>query len=46
MESLGQGKPNKTIYKVIEPEMKKKILLETPFFISTTYLAFHVSLCV
>ena len=32
MESLGQGKPNKTIYKVIEPEMKKKNIIGDTFF--------------
>ena len=32
MEFLGQGGPNKTLFKVMGPEMKKKIL-ETPFLI-------------
>ena len=45
MEFFGQGGPNKTICKVIRLEIKK-ILLATPFFNSTTYLAFHVGLCV
>ena len=31
MDLLGQGGPNKTIYKVIGPEIKKKMLFETPF---------------
>ena len=33
MDSLGPGGGNKTICKVMGPEMKKKILLETPFLI-------------
>ena len=33
MDSLGQSGPNKTICKVMEPEKKKKALLETPFLI-------------
>ena len=34
MDSLGPGRGNKTIYKVMGQEMKKKnILLGTPFFI-------------
>ena len=34
LDSLGPGRGNKTICKVMGPEMKKKILLETPFMIS------------
>ena len=45
MEFLGQGGPNKTIFKVMGPDMKKKIFGDT-FFNSTTYIAFHVGLCV
>ena len=45
MEFLGQGGPNKTIFKVMGPDMKKKFFGDT-FFNSTTYLAFHVGLCV
>ena len=33
LEFLGQGRPNKTICKVMGPKMKKNILLETPFLI-------------
>jgi hypothetical protein len=33
MDFLGPGGGNKTICKVMGPEMKKKILLETPFLI-------------
>ena len=33
MDSLGPGRGNKTICKVVGPEMKKKIFLETPFLI-------------
>ena len=33
MDSLGPGGGNKTICKVMGPEMKKKILLGTPFLI-------------
>jgi hypothetical protein len=33
LDSLGQGKGFKTICNVMGPEMKKKILLETPFLI-------------
>ena len=46
MEFLSQGGPNKTICKVIRPEIKKKYIIEAPFFNSTTYLAFHVRMCV
>jgi hypothetical protein len=45
MEFLGQGGPNKTICKVIGPEMKKNIIGDT-FSDFTTYLAFHLHLCV
>ena len=45
MEFLGQSGPNKIICKVIGPEMKKIIIGDT-FLNSTTYLAFHVGLCV
>ena len=33
MDFLGPGGDNKTIYKVLGPEMKKKKLLGTPFLI-------------
>ena len=33
LDSLGPGGGNKTICKVMGPEMKKKILLETPYLI-------------
>ena len=33
LDSLGQDRGFKTICKVIGPEMKKYLLLETPFFI-------------
>ena len=47
MDSLGQGGPNKTICKVIGPEIKKKIyIIGDTLSNSTTYLAFHVGLCV
>jgi hypothetical protein len=36
MDFLGQGGPSKTIYKVIGPEMKKKIIWDT-FFKFTSY---------
>ena len=45
MDFLGLGGGNKTVCRVMGPEMKKKIL-ETPFFDFTAYLAFHVGLCV
>ena len=45
LDSLGQSKGFKTICKVMESEMKKNIIGGT-FFNSTTYLAFHVCLCV
>ena len=44
LEFLGQGKPNKTICKVMGPEMKKNS--GDTFFDFTTYLAFHVHWCV
>ena len=46
MDSLGQGKDFKTICKVIIPEIKKKKKFGDTFFDSTTYLAFHIGLCV
>jgi len=45
MDSLGPGGGNKTVCKVVGPEMKKKIFGDT-LFNSTTYLSFHVGLCV
>ena len=45
MDFLGLGGGNKTIFKVMGPQMKKNIIGHT-FFYSTTYLAFHVGLCV
>ena len=45
MDSLGPGGGNKTVCKVMGPQMKKKILLETPFL--SYYLpSIHVRLCV
>ena len=46
MDSLGPGGGNKTICKVMGPEMKKKNIIGDAFFNSTTYLAFKVGLCV
>ena len=46
MDLLGPGGGNKTICKVMGPKMKKKIYVGDTFFNSTTYLAFHVGLCV
>ena len=45
LDSLGPGGGNKTICKVMGPEMKKNIIGDT-LFNSTTYLTFHVGLCV
>jgi hypothetical protein len=45
MDFLGPGGGNKTICKVIGPEMKKKNIGDT-FSDFTTYLAFHLHLCV
>ena len=47
LDSLGQGGSNKAICKVMGPEMKKKKnIIGDTLFNSTTYLAFHVGLCV
>ena len=46
MDSLGQGGPNKTICKVIGPEIKKIYIIGDTLSNSTTYLALHVGLCV
>ena len=45
LDFLGQGGANKTICKMMGPEMEKNIIGDT-IFNSTTYLAFHVGLCV
>ena len=45
MDSLGPGGGNKTICKVMGPEMKKKILLGTPFLILLPTYHF-ISFCV
>ena len=46
LDSLGHGGGFKTICKVMGPEMKKKDIIGDTFLDFTTYLAFHVSLCV
>ena len=46
MDSLGPSGGNKTICKVMGPEMKKKNIIGDTLFDLTTYLAFHVGLCV
>jgi hypothetical protein len=45
MDFLGPGGGNKTVCRVMGPEMKKNIIGDT-FLNFTTYLAFHVGLCV
>ena len=45
LDFLGQGGANKTICKVMAPKLKKNTIGDT-FFDFTTYLAFHVGLCV
>ena len=47
LDSLGKDKGFKTICKVMGPEMKKKKnIIGDTFLNSTTFLAFHVGLCV
>ena len=46
MDSLGPGGGNKTICKVMGPKMKKKYIIGDTSSDFTTYLAFHLLLCV
>ena len=46
MDFLGPGGGNKTICRWMGQEMKKKYIIGDTLFNSTTYLAFHVGLCV
>ena len=46
MDFLGPGGGNKTVCRAMGPEMKKKNIIGDTFLNFTTYLAFHVGLCV